>query len=157
MTKFGGHAMAAGLSLSRANFDAFAQAFAAEATRVLSPELLQATIVSDGELSAEELTLGCAADLAAAGPWGQAFPEPTFHGRFKLQQQRRLGENHLKMVLSPLGDDGFLVDAIAFGVSETDWPASSATEIELAYRLNINEFRGARTLQLMVEHLLGSQ
>ncbi|MEJ6652315.1 MAG: single-stranded-DNA-specific exonuclease RecJ, partial [OM182 bacterium] len=139
VTKFGGHAMAAGLSLSRANFDAFAQAFAAEATRVLSPELLQATIVSDGELSAEELTLGCAADLAAAGPWGQAFPEPTFHGRFKLQQQRRLGENHLKMVLSPLGDDGFLVDAIAFGVSEADWPASSATEIELAYRLNINE------------------
>ena len=129
VTKFGGHAMAAGLSLSRANFDAFAQAFAAEATRVLSPELLQATIVSDGELSAEELTLGCAADLAAAGPWGQAFPEPTFHGRFKLQQQRRLGENHLKMVLSPLGDDGFLVDAIAFGVSEADWPASSATEI----------------------------
>ena len=156
VTKFGGHAMAAGLRLSRANFDAFAQAFAAEATRVLSPELLQATIVSDGELSAEELTLGCAADLAAAGPWGQAFPEPTFHGRFKLQQQRRLGENHLKMVLSPLGDDGFLVDAIAFGVSEADWPASSATEIELAYRLNINEFRGARTLQLMVEHLLGS-
>jgi single-stranded-DNA-specific exonuclease len=156
VTKFGGHAMAAGLSLSRANFDAFAQAFAAEATRVLSPELLQATIVSDGELSAEELTLGCAADLAAAGPWGQAFPEPTFHGRFKLQQQRRLGENHLKMVLSPLGDGGFLVDAIAFGVSEADWPASSATEIELAYRLNINEFRGARTLQLMVEHLLGS-
>ena len=156
VTKFGGHAMAAGLSLSRANFDAFAQAFAAEATRVLSPELLQATIVSDGELSAEELTLGCAADLAAAGPWGQAFPEPTFHGRFKLQQQRRLGENHLKMVLSPLGDDGFLVDAIAFGVSDADWPASSATEIELAYRLNINEFRGARTLQLMVEHLLGS-
>ncbi len=156
VTKFGGHAMAAGLSLSRANFDAFAQAFAAEATRVLSPELLQATIVSDGELSAEELTLGCAVDLAAAGPWGQAFPEPTFHGRFKLQQQRRLGENHLKMVLSPLGDDGFLVDAIAFGVSEADWPASSATEIELAYRLNINEFRGARTLQLMVEHLLCS-
>ena len=156
VTKFGGHAMAAGLSLSRANFDAFAQAFAAEATRVLSPELLQATIVSDGELSAEELTLGCAADLAAAGPWGQAFPEPTFHGRFKLQQQRRLGENHLKMVLSPLGDDGFLVDAIAFGVSEADWPASSATEIELAYRLNIKEFRGVRTLQLMVEHLLGS-
>ena len=144
VTKFGGHAMAAGLSLSRANFDAFAQAFAAEATRVLSPELLQATIVSDGELSAEELTLGCAADLAAAGPWGQAFPEPTFHGRFKLQQQRRLGENHLKMVLSPLGDDGFLVDAIAFGVSEADWPASSATEIELAYRLSINEFRGAQ-------------
>ena len=156
VTKFGGHAMAAGLSLSRANFDAFAQAFAAEATRVLSPELLQATIVSDGELSAEELTLGCAADLAAAGPWGQAFPEPTFHGRFKLQQQRRLGENHLKMVLSPLGDDGFLVDAIAFGVSEADWPASSATEIEMAYKLYINEFRGARTLQLMVEHLLGS-
>ena len=156
VTKFGGHAMAAGLSLSRANFDAFAQAFAAEATRVLSPELLQATIVSDGELSAEELTLGCAADLAAAGPWGQAFPEPTFHGRFKLQQQRRLGENHLKMVLSPLGNDGFLVDAIAFGVSEADWPASSATEIELAYRLNINDFRGARTLQLMVEHLLCS-
>ena len=154
VTKFGGHAMAAGLSLSRDNFDAFARAFAAEATRILSPELLQATIVSDGELAAHELTLGCAEALAAAGPWGQAFPEPVFHGRFRLQQQRRLGENHLKMVLSPLDDDAVIIDAIAFSVSEEEWPEATATEIELAYRLSINEFRGNRTVQLMVERLL---
>lgn len=154
VTKFGGHAMAAGLSLSRDNFDAFARAFAAEATRILSPELLQATIVSDGELAAHELTLGCAEALAAAGPWGQAFPEPVFHGRFRLQQQRRLGENHLKMVLSPLDDDAVIIDAIAFAVSEEEWPEATATEIELAYRLSINEFRGNRTVQLMVERLL---
>lgn len=156
VTKFGGHAMAAGLSLSRDNFDAFARAFAAEATRILSPELLQATIVSDGELAAHELTLGCAEALAAAGPWGQAFPEPVFHGRFRLQQQRRLGENHLKMVLSPLDDDAVIIDAIAFSVSEEEWPEATATEIELAYRLSINEFRGNRTVQLMVERLLQS-
>ena len=156
VTKFGGHAMAAGLSLSRDNFDAFARAFAAEATRILSPELLQATIVSDGELAAHELTLGCAEALAAAGPWGQAFPEPVFHGRFRLQQQRRLGENHLKMVLSPLDDDAVIIDAIAFAVSEEEWPEATATEIELAYRLSINEFRGNRTVQLMVERLLQS-
>ena len=156
VTKFGGHAMAAGLSLSRANFDAFARAFADEATRILSPELLQATIVSDGELAAHELTLSCAEELAAAGPWGQAFPEPLFHGRFKLQQQRRLGENHLKMVLSPLDDEAVIIDAIAFAVSEEDWPEATATEIEVAYRLSINEFRGNRTVQLMVERLLRS-
>ena len=156
VTKFGGHAMAAGLSLSRDNFDAFARAFAAEATRILSPELLQATIVSDGELAAHELTLGSAEELAAAGPWGQAFPEPVFHGRFRLQQQRRLGANHLKMVLSPLDDDAVIIDAIAFAVSEEEWPEATATEIELAYRLSINEFRGNRTVQLMVERLLQS-
>jgi single-stranded-DNA-specific exonuclease len=156
ISKFGGHAMAAGLSLSRENFDRFAAEFAAEAARVLSPELLQATIVSDGELAASELTLANAAALADAGPWGQAFPEPSFHGRFHLVQQRRLGENHLKMVLSPLGDPQTVIDAIAFGVSAEDWPAPEAREIELAYRLSINEFRGNTTLQLMVEHLLGS-
>ncbi len=156
VTKFGGHAMAAGLSLSRDNFDAFARAFAAEATRILSPELLQATIVSDGELAAHELTLGSAEELAAAGPWGQAFPEPVFHGRFRLQQQRRLGANHLKMVLSPLDDEAVIIDAIAFAVSEEEWPEATATEIELAYRLSINEFRGNRTVQLMVERLLQS-
>jgi single-stranded-DNA-specific exonuclease len=112
--------------------------------------------VSDGELAAHELTLGCAEELAAAGPWGQAFPEPVFHGRFRLQQQRRLGENHLKMVLSPLDDDAVIIDAIAFAVSEEEWPEATATEIELAYRLSVNEFRGNRTVQLMVERLLQS-
>lgn len=156
ISKFGGHAMAAGLSLSRENLEEFRAAFAEEAARVLSPELLQATIVSDGELTAKELTLTNAVLLAEAGPWGQAFPEPCFHGRFRIQQLRRLGENHLKMVLSPPDDDAVIVDAIAFNVSEEDWPPATATEITLAYRLSVNEFRGNRSLQLMVEHLLGS-
>ena len=156
VSKFGGHAMAAGLSLAQENYELFTREFAAEAERMLSPELLQATIVSDGELAAEELTLANAIALAEAGPWGQSFPEPSFHGRFKLQQQRRLGDNHLKMVLSPIGYDSRIVDAIAFGVSDEDWPAPDAAEIELAYRLSVNEFRGNTTLQLMVEHILAS-
>ena len=157
VSKFGGHAMAAGLSLARENYETFAREFAAEATRLLSPELLQAAIVSDGELAAEELTLANAIALAEAGPWGQSFPEPCFHGRFTLQQQRRLGDKHLKMVLSPLGHNSVIIDAIAFSVSDEDWPEAEAVEIELAYRLDVNEFRGNTSLQLMVEHILGSR
>lgn len=157
ITKFGGHAMAAGLSLERDKLADFSAAFAEEADRVLTAEQLQASIVSDGELASHELTLTNAYLLAEAGPWGQSFPEPCFHGWFRIQQTRRLGDNHLKMVLSPLDDDGLIVDAIAFGVSAEDWPAADATEIALAYRLSVNEFRGNRSLQLMVEHLIESR
>jgi single-stranded-DNA-specific exonuclease len=98
--------------------------------------------------------MATAQQLGDAGPWGQEFPEPLFDGRFNLIGQRKVGENHLKMVLSPLEENQYAIDAIAFNVEAVDWPAQSATEIEIAYRMDINEFRGNMTLQLMVEKIL---
>ncbi len=156
ITKFGGHAMAAGLSLDLDKLERFKEAFAEEAASLLSDEQLQAKILSDGLIDAEWLSLETAAAIDGAGPWGQAFPEPLFDGRFNLLQQRRVGERHLKMVLSPVQDPQRVIDGIAFNVDAEDWPDETATEIEIVYRLSVNEFRGAVNLQLMVEHILAS-
>lgn len=153
--KFGGHAMAAGLSLDSDRFDDFSAAFAEVAARQLQADQLQALILSDGEIAASELSLETAQLLQAAGPWGQAFPEPIFDGHFLLVNQRTVGEKHLKMVLSPPDSPQLALDAIAFFVDAEDWPPQTAQRIQLAYRLDINEFRGRVTLQLMVEHILG--
>ncbi len=154
VTKFGGHAMAAGLSLPRDNFQEFASAFEQEVGRMLDPELLQASLYSDGEVEAQWFTLETAQQLVAAGPWGQDFPEPVFDGRFALVSQRRVGEKHLKMVLSPPENPELHLDAIAFAVSDEEWPAADAASVEIAYRMDVNEFRGCQSLQLMVEKLL---
>lgn len=157
ITKFGGHAMAAGLSLAPDKLTAFQSAFEAEARLRLSGSQLQAVIESDGEVAANHLTLETAQLIQAAGPWGQAFPEPQFDGRFLLREQRRLGGKHLKMVLSPESEPGKIVDAIAFNVPEESWPGSHATRIELVFRLAVNDFRDSLNLQLMVEKILRSQ
>ena len=157
ITKFGGHAMAAGLSLAPDKLTAFRSAFEAEARLRLSRSQLQAVIESDGEVAANHLTLETAQLIQAAGPWGQAFPEPQFDGRFLLREQRRLGGKHLKMVLSPESEPGKIVDAIAFNVPEESWPDSHATRIELVFRLAVNDFRDSLNLQLMVEKILRSQ
>lgn len=150
--KFGGHAMAAGLSLEAAKFDDFRQHFSALMHQLLDEAALQGVIWSDGELSAREMTLATAELLREGGPWGQAFPEPVFDGKFKLLQQRLVGERHLKLMVEPVGG-GPLLDAIAFNVDITRWPDPSVKLVELAYKLDINEFRGNRNLQLIVEHL----
>ena len=157
VTKFGGHAMAAGLGLAPDKLTAFRSAFEAEARQRLSRSQLQAVIESDGEVAANHLTLETAQLIQAAGPWGQAFPEPQFDGRFLLRDQRRLGGKHLKMVLSPESEPGKMVDAIAFNVSEEAWPDSQATQIELVFRMAVNDFRDSLNLQLMVEKILRSQ
>ena len=154
ISKFGGHAMAAGLSLQSDSFEEFQQAFQAEAARMIDPELLQARIFSDGLLEPEYFSLETAAALTWAGPWGQEFPEPLFDGRFNLINHRRVGENHLKLTLSPLTAPQQSLDAIAFNVASDKWPGADVSEIEIAYRLQINEFRGQQTVQLMVEHIL---
>ena len=156
ITKFGGHAMAAGLSLDKDNLDLFTKAFAHEAQRLLSEDQLQARLLSDGLVESEWLTIETAYLIESAGPWGQEFEEPLFDGRFVLVRQKRLGENHLKMVLSPIQDEEREVDAIAFNVSEEDWPKEGVAEIEIAYRLEVNEFRGNETLQLKVEKVLST-
>lgn len=154
ISKFGGHAMAAGLSLPRNRLAEFREAFAAIADRLLSAEQLTAEILSDGELQPEEFDLSCAEALREAGPWGQAFPEPLFDGRFRLINRRRVGDSHLKMVLCPVSAPQCSVDAIAFNLSGEDWPDDAASEVSLAYRLDCNEFRGRVSLQLMVERIL---
>ncbi|XXN62548.1 single-stranded-DNA-specific exonuclease RecJ [Enterobacter ludwigii] len=152
MIKFGGHAMAAGLSLETAKYDEFRERFAALIDEWLDGEALQGVIWSDGELHAQEFTLHTAEMLREAGPWGQAFPEPVFDGKFKLLQQRLVGERHLKVMVEPLGG-GPLLDGIAFNVDTTLWPDSSVRQVQLAYKLDINEYRGNRSVQLIIDHI----
>ncbi|WP_052282003.1 single-stranded-DNA-specific exonuclease RecJ [Kluyvera genomosp. 1] len=152
MLKFGGHAMAAGLSLEEARFEEFQRHFGDLVTEWLDPALLQGEILSDGELSPQEMTLEMAQMLREAGPWGQMFPEPLFDGRFRLLQQRLVGERHLKVMVEPVGG-GPLLDGIAFNVDTTIWPDNGVREVTLAYRLDINEYRGNRSLQLIIENL----
>ncbi len=152
MLKFGGHAMAAGLSLEEERFEEFQRCFGELVTEWLDPALLQGEILSDGELSPQEMTLEMAQMLREAGPWGQMFPEPLFDGRFRLLQQRLVGERHLKVMVEPIGG-GPLLDGIAFNVDTAVWPDNGVREVTLAYRLDINEYRGNRTLQLIIDHL----
>lgn len=152
MLKFGGHAMAAGLSLEEARFDEFRTRFADLVGEWLDPSQLEGVVWSDGELDAREMTLSTAEVLRDGGPWGQAFPEPTFDGRFKILQQRLVGERHLKLMLEPLAG-GPMLDGIAFNIDTTQWPDNSVRQAELAYKLDINEFRGNRSVQLLIQHL----
>ncbi|MES0298738.1 single-stranded-DNA-specific exonuclease RecJ [Citrobacter sedlakii] len=152
MIKFGGHAMAAGLSLEESQFELFQQRFGELVTDWLDPSLLQGEVVSDGPLSAAEMTMEVAQMLRDAGPWGQMFPEPLFDGRFRLLQQRLVGERHLKVMVEPVGG-GPLLDGIAFNVDTTCWPDNGVREVELAYKLDINEFRGNRSLQIIIDNI----
>ncbi|CNH60972.1 ssDNA exonuclease RecJ [Yersinia thracica] len=152
MLKFGGHAMAAGLSLEQDKFDEFRQRFADLVGEWMDASQLEGVIWSDGELKGNELSLETAELLRDGGPWGQSFPEPTFDGKFRILQQRLVGERHLKLMIEPL-NGGPLLDAIAFNIDTTLWPDSSVREVKLAYKLDINEYRGNRSVQLLVQHL----
>ncbi len=148
--RFGGHAMAAGLTLARGHYEAFARAFDAEVARVLPDSARNPVLVTDGELAPGDITLALADTLRYALPWGQAFPEPVFDGEFEVLEQRVVGEKHLKLVLS-VGNSR-VIDAIAFNVDAGQWPNRSR-RARLAYRLDVNDYRGVRTPQLVVEQL----
>ncbi|MEJ2058932.1 MAG: single-stranded-DNA-specific exonuclease RecJ [Gammaproteobacteria bacterium] len=149
--KFGGHAMAAGLSLPADRLAAFRAAFEETVTGLVDPDDLEGRIESDGELASGDFTLELGEALRASGPWGQGFPEPLFDGEFEIVQRRVVGERHLKLVLRALAG-GPTVDAIAFGFHPEDWPEDRAT-VHVAYRLDVNEYQGVRRLQLIVEHV----
>ena len=152
MSKFGGHAMAAGLTLAEADFPRFAEAFDLEVRRQLQAEDLTGRLLSDGPLAVEEFHLELARALRHAGPWGQHFPEPLFHGVFQLVEQRIVGERHLKVVLK--SECGTLkLDGIAFGVDREVWPNPTVCQVELAYKLDVNEYRGQETVQLLIAHI----
>ncbi len=153
ISKFGGHAMAAGLSLARDDYEAFARAFVDEVARHAADVELQAVIESDGELAEHEFELELATALRFAGPWGQHFPEPVFDGLFRIVSQRLVGQKHLKLVLFP-ANGSVLLDAIAFNVDLDVWPDPAIEQVEIAYRLDVNEFRGQRSVQLVIEQLV---
>ena len=152
ISKFGGHAMAAGLSLPQENYGAFAAAFDAEVRRQLHADDLTGRLLSDGQLSVTEFNLELAKALRHAGPWGQHFPEPLFHGVFQIVQQRLVGEKHLKLVLKT-ECGGQTLDGIAFNIDRDLWPNPTVRWVEVAYKLDVNEFRGNETVQLMIAHL----
>lgn len=146
--RFGGHAMAAGLSLPLARLEAFRAAFEQQVLATLDPALLQQQLLSDGELSVAELDFRHAEALRLAGPWGQGFPEPLFDGHFEVAQWRVLKERHLKLELRLPGMAGTL-NAIHFG----GWSgAAPGRHVHLAYRLVGDDYRGGGAIQLIVEH-----
>jgi single-stranded-DNA-specific exonuclease len=133
-------------------FEEFQRYFGELVTEWLDPALLQGEIVSDGLLKPDEMTLDTAEMLRDAGPWGQMFPEPLFDGEFRLLQQRLVGERHLKVMVEPVGG-GPLLDGIAFNVDTTCWPDNGVRVVNIAYKLDVNEFRGNRSVQLIIDHL----
>lgn len=151
IAKFGGHAMAAGLSLHLDNYAEFSQAFDVEVRKHLTEADLHNDILSDGELTPSEFNLATAELLQAAGPWGQNFPEPLFDGEFTVISQRLVGTKHLKMIVSVA--DQLNIDAIAFNINVDHWPNHRCEKIRAAYRLDINEYLGRQSLQLLIEHL----
>lgn len=154
LVRFGGHAMAAGLTLERTRLDEFARAFEAEVERTMGAVTLADAVESDGPLSLEEISLSTAEALREGGPWGQGFPEPTFDGEFAIQRTRQVGERHLKMWVEVPGT-GRRFDAIAFNLVEPGRGAAPMPErARLVYRLDVNEYAGERRLQLVVDHLL---
>ncbi|MCJ8301702.1 single-stranded-DNA-specific exonuclease RecJ [Shewanella sp.] len=150
--KFGGHAMAAGLSLRAKDFETFEQAFDQAVRELLKLEQLTGEFVTDGDLAAADMNLTVASELRNAGPWGQEFPEPLFDGHFKVIQQRIVGEKHLKLVLETECGQTML-DAIAFNIDLKTWPDATIEHAQVVYKLDVNEFRGNQTVQLMVEQI----
>ena len=153
IVKFGGHAMAAGLTIAESDFETFAEAVAAQLDRLYPQADFSGAIASDGVIGDEDIArwgglLPVARALREAGPWGSGFPEPTWSGDFELLEQRTVGENHLKMRLRPVTGDT-VVDAIAFNQAG---PAYRGV-VQLAYRLDVNEWRGRESPQLIVEQI----
>jgi len=151
MKKYGGHAMAAGMTLLRDDLDAFSDAFDRAVRDTLRAEDLEAAITTDGPLNSEELHLDTAALLKRAGPWGQHFPEPLFDGNFRVVSQRIVGENHLKLVMQP-EDGGAIIDGIAFNTGP-EVPDYTRTGARVVYKPDANTFRGRTNLQLLIDYL----
>jgi single-stranded-DNA-specific exonuclease len=148
VVRFGGHAMAAGLTLRPAMLDPFRDAFVAEVRRELGDLPPVRELVSDGELPPEAHDLATADLLRLAGPWGKGFPEPLFDGHFRVMDQRLVGERHLRLRLAT--EAGGAIDGVGFRLGEL---AGGGDRAHIAYRLDINEYRAQRVLQLIVEHL----
>jgi single-stranded-DNA-specific exonuclease len=153
ITKFGGHAMAAGLSIPPSSFAQFQEKFIQEVSKHLSEAQCKGELLSDGPLQSSELTKDLAHLLREAGPWGQQFPEPLFDNTFEILDQRLVGQNHLKLMLMHK-EGGAPIDAIAFNIDLNVWPNHRVKFIQAAYKLDINEYQGRTKLQLMIASLV---
>ncbi len=154
--KFGGHAMAAGLTIKEQDFERFSRLFDDVVKKELDDAALKGVILSDGELKPEEFSMLIAEQLRSGGPFGQAFPEPVFDGEFKVLHQKLVGEKHLKLMLEPLykgHPTNVMIDGIAFNIDLRRWPDASVKTVRLAYKLDVNEFRGNQSLQLMIDYI----
>ncbi|MCK2149250.1 single-stranded-DNA-specific exonuclease RecJ [Marinobacter alexandrii] len=151
LKKYGGHAMAAGMTLAQSDLDAFSEAFDRVVRNTLVAADLEAAITTDGPLALDELRLETATLLKRAGPWGQHFPEPIFDGEFRVVSQRVVGENHLKLVLQPF-EGGGIIDGIAFNTGP-EVPDYTRTGARVVYKPDANTFRGRTNLQLLVDYL----
>lgn len=149
ISHFGGHAMAAGLTLPEEHYGAFSEAFNEEVLQQLGDTAPGKELLTDGELVASELDINTALLLRQAGPWGQQFPEPLFEGVFEVVEKRIVGKNHLKMLVHA---GNSTLDAIMFNIREGD-ELMARGRVQLIYKLDVNEFRGRRTVQLLVEHM----
>ena len=145
--KFGGHAMAAGLTIKPENFIDFQQGFSEAVKLHLNGEQPSVELLTDGVLDASEMTLANARLLQTAAPWGQGFEEPIFYGDFELLEQRIVGEKHLKCTLKQVGDNR-IFEGIAFFQDKL-----KDRRVQVAYKLNVNHFRGVDSLQLMIESI----
>jgi single-stranded-DNA-specific exonuclease len=154
ISKFGGHAMAAGLSIKAKDYSAFSEAFDLEVRRQLTPADLEVEIFVDGELTPEELSLQNGFLIRESGPWGQQFPEPLFQGTFYVTSQRIVGEKHLKLLLSVDSKQRQLIDAIAFNVDIDSWPDDKKEKVQIVYKMDINFWQGRESLQLIVESFI---
>ena len=148
ITKFGGHAMAAGLTLHRSAFDVFKEEAQRQMRRLYPDADFSGAIRSDGVLPGDRLNLDFARELKAWGPWGSGFPEPAWHGLFHVVETRVVGEQHLKLRVRP-ADSDVTIDAIAFNQADTQCRGI----VQLAYRLDVNEWRGVERPQLVVEQI----
>ncbi|QHB17734.1 single-stranded-DNA-specific exonuclease RecJ [Mannheimia pernigra] len=151
ITKFGGHAMAAGLTIHQTQLNTFKQVFDQTINEILEPEQLQGIIHTDGELAEEDFTIANAEMFRCSGPWGPHFPEPSFEGEFSILQQKLLSGKHLKLILQ--SEKGQLLEAIWFNIDISLFPDLSAKKAKFVYKLDINEFRDNKTLQLKVEYM----
>ena len=150
ITKFGGHAMAAGLSVPRKAYAEFSRVFNDVVKKHLNESNSQNHLMTDGELESSYLSLKLAELLRYASPWGQDFTFPLFDGKFRVLQQKILADYHLKLTLEHGSES---LDAIMFNVDLQKWPNNNCQHAHLAYRLDVNEFRGRKQLQLLVEHI----
>lgn len=153
LQKFGGHAMAAGLTINATDLDKFCRLFESVLAETIEPSVYQQQLHSDGELNHQEITLQLAEHLPQAAPWGQGFEEPRFHGQFEVSDWRLVGQNqnHLRLNLSL--EDSRQITAMAFSQDRPDW-LERGSQVMIRYRLAVNEFRASKTIQFLIDDLM---
>ncbi|OCG03966.1 single-stranded-DNA-specific exonuclease RecJ [Gilliamella sp. wkB112] len=152
IVSFGGHAMAAGLTILEEKLESFKTCIETLVNNRINPDLLQQVIETDGEVDSHDLNYIIAKQLKEFGPWGEGFSEPIFDGEFIIHQQRIFAEKHLSLILEPK-NGGPLIEGVYFNVNHSEWPDQSIKNIKIVYHLDVNEFRGNQSAKLLIKHV----